>query len=118
MLGRSRPSTWHDDRMIIVAGEALIDLVIALDGSVDATLGGAPFNTARAASRLGADVEFAGVLSVDRFGTLLADRLAADGVGIRWAPRTELPTTLAAAELDEAGARSTASTRRVRRHRR
>ena len=94
---------WHDDAMII-AGEALIDLVAGPAGRGEASLGGAPFNTARAASRLGADVEFVGVLSRDRFGTMLGDQLVADGVGIGTAPRTELPTTLAVAELDDSGA--------------
>lgn len=90
--------------MIYVAGEALVDLVIAPDGAVTAALGGAPFNAARAASRLGADVEFGGVLSRDRFGSMLAAELVADGVGIGHAPRTDAPTTLAAAELDASGA--------------
>ena len=54
---------------MIIAGEALIDLVVGPDGRVEASLGGAPFNSARAPSRLGADVEFVGDLSRDRFGT-------------------------------------------------
>lgn len=91
--------------MITVVGEALVDLVIDPDGSVVAALGGAPYNTAIAAARLGADVEFAGTLSVDRFGTMLAERLEADGVRLA-AARSEHPTTLAAAELDAAGAAS------------
>lgn len=91
--------------MIRVVGEALIDLVIKPDGEVASALGGAPFNTARAAARLGADVEFGGTLSVDRFGSMLANQLAADGVVVT-APRTDLPTTLAAAELDDDGAAS------------
>jgi fructokinase len=90
---------------ITVAGEALVDLVIQPDGDVTATLGGAPFNTARAAARLGAPVTFVGALSTDRFGSLLAAQLEADGVHIASA-RTDLPTTLAAAELDDAGAAS------------
>ncbi len=91
--------------MITVVGEALVDLVIDPDGSVVAALGGAPYNTAIAAARLGAEVEFAGTLSTDRFGGLLAGRLFADGVRLA-AARTELPTTLAAAELDQSGAAS------------
>ena len=90
--------------MIVVVGEALIDLVIDPDGSVEAALGGAPFNTARAIGRLGADVAFAGALGTDRFGTMLASQLADDGVDATSAPRVDLPTTLAAAELDERGA--------------
>ena len=92
--------------MIVVVGEALIDLVIDPDGSVEAALGGAPFNTARAVGRLGAEVAFAGTLGTDRFGTMLASRLVDDGVDITGAPRVALPTTLAAAELDDRGAAS------------
>ena len=86
-----------------MVGEALVDLVVAPDGSVTATLGGAPYNAARAAARLGASTRFAGALSIDRFGALLAVRLEADGVDTQFGRRTELPTTLAAAELDEHG---------------
>lgn len=92
--------------MIVVAGESLVDLVVADDGSVDAALGGAPFNTARAASRLGAHVEFVGALSDDRFGTLLTERLVEDGVRIHHAQRTTAPTTLAAAEIADDGSAS------------
>ena len=92
--------------MIVVAGEALIDLVIAPDGAVHAAPGGSCFNTARAAARLGADVHFVGGLSHDRLGRRLADQLAADGVSIELAARTELPSTLAVAEIDRNGAAS------------
>ena len=90
--------------MILVAGEALIDLVISPGGEVSAALGGAPFNTARACSRLGGDVAFVGAISIDRFGRMLATQLADDGVDLDHAARVDLPTTLAAAELDEEGA--------------
>ncbi len=100
----ARPGvSWHDDLMIVVVGEALVDLVIAPDGTVSATLGGAPYNVARAASRLGASVVFAGALSTDRFGSLLIERLHDDGVSTMSARRTDRPTTLAAAELDPSG---------------
>ena len=89
--------------VIVVAGEALIDLVIRPDGSVTAALGGGPFNVARTIARLGVGAAFVGSLSNDRFGTMLAERLAADGVSLAAASRTEAPTTLAAAELDEHG---------------
>lgn len=90
--------------MISVLGEALIDLVITPAGKVDAELGGAPFNTARACGRLGADVRFVGAVSGDRFGSMLAARLDADGVDTSAVVRVDLPTTLAAAELDDSGA--------------
>ncbi len=92
--------------VIVVAGEALIDLVIDPLGHVTAALGGAPFNTARALGRLGVDVAFLGAISTDRFGTMLAAQLESDHVGLQLAPRVEMPTTLAAAELDERGTAS------------
>ena len=90
--------------MIVVGGEALVDLVIDQDGAVTAKLGGGPFNAARAIGRLGSDVAFLGALSRDRFGTLLHRQLVTDGVDESLIQFTELPTTLAAAELDEHGA--------------
>lgn len=92
--------------MIIVGGEALVDLVIDPDGSVTAKLGGGPFNAARAIGRLGSDVAFLGALSRDRFGTLLHRQLLADAVDDSLLQFTDLPTTLASAELDEGGAAS------------
>jgi fructokinase len=92
--------------VIVVVGEALIDLVIDPDGTVHAKLGGAPFNTARACGRLGAPVAFVGAISIDRFGTMLAGQLQADRVSTDWLPRVTMPTTLAAAELDDRGTAS------------
>ncbi|MEP7200985.1 MAG: PfkB family carbohydrate kinase [Ilumatobacteraceae bacterium] len=92
--------------MIVVGGEALVDLVIDPDGSVAAKLGGGPFNAARAIGRLGSEVAFLGALSRDRFGTLLHARLLDDQVDDSLVQFTELPTTLASAELDEHGAAS------------
>lgn len=89
--------------MIVVGGEALVDLVIDPQGNVAAKLGGGPFNAARAAARLGSEVAFLGSLSRDRFGRSLHDQLVADGVSDAMVSFTELPTTLAAAELDEGG---------------
>ncbi len=90
--------------MIVVGGEALIDLVIDPDGAVTAKLGGGPFNAARAIGLLGSDVAFLGALSHDRFGTLLHRQLLDDGVADSLVQFTELPTTIASAELDEQGA--------------
>jgi fructokinase len=88
---------------MVVAGEALIDLVIRTDGSVTAALGGGPFNVARTIARLGGEVGFLGSVSDDRFGSMLAAQLLADGVSPAATVRCELPTTLAAAELDDHG---------------
>ena len=90
--------------MIVVAGEALVDLILHPDGRLAAVPGGGPFNTARTIGRLGVDVAFLGRLSTDRFGGILAGALTSDGVDLRWVTKTEAPTTLAVAELDAAGA--------------
>jgi fructokinase len=90
--------------MIVVGGEALVDLVIDPDGAVTAKLGGGPFNAARAIGRLGSEVAFLGALSRDRFGTLLHAQLLLDEVDDSLVQFTELPTTLASAELDQHGA--------------
>jgi len=94
------------DRLIVVAGEALIDLVPAAAGELAAHPGGGPFNTARTLGRLERPVAYLGRISNDRFGTQLAELLAADGVSLDALVRTEDPTTLALAELDAAGAAS------------
>ena len=90
--------------MIVVGGEALIDLVLGIDGSVSAKLGGGPFNVARTIGRLGGTVSFLGAVSNDRFGTRLFDQLTHDGADTTATMRTERPTTLAAAEIDQHGA--------------
>ena len=89
--------------MIIVGGEALIDLLVHADGRVAPAAGGGPYNTARTIGRLGQSVAFVGGLSSDRFGTMLRDRLVADGVDLGLATPTTVPTTLAVAELDTEG---------------
>ncbi|MCB0966984.1 MAG: carbohydrate kinase [Ilumatobacter sp.] len=92
--------------MIVVVGEALIDLVISPTGEVETSRGGAPYNTARGCGRLGAAVMFAGPLSTDRFGSMLRAQLEDDSVDVAHAPLVDRPTTLAAAELDDGGAAS------------
>lgn len=89
--------------MLLVAGEALIDLIIDVDGQASVVLGGAPFNTARACGRLGCDVAFVGAISNDRFGSMLTQQLEADGVSTSLLTRVDEPTTLATAELDDGG---------------
>jgi fructokinase len=89
--------------MIIVAGEALIDILVRPDGRLAAVRGGGPYNTARTIGRLGGEVAFLGVLSSDRFGRWLHETLALDGVDRSMTSTTDAPTTLAIAELDEHG---------------
>jgi fructokinase len=89
--------------MIVVAGEALIDLIVHPDGRLAAVPGGGPFNTARTIARRGVPVAFLGRLSDDRFGRILRAALATDGVDLSLVEVTAAPTTLAIAELDDGG---------------
>jgi fructokinase len=92
--------------MIVVAGDALVDLIVRADGSMAAVPGGGPYNSARAIGRLGIPVSWIGGLSADRFGRDLEAGLAGAGVDLSMAQRTELPTTLALAEIGAGGAAS------------
>jgi len=92
-----------DDHVIVVTGEALVDLVLARDGSLDGHPGGGPYNVARTIGRLEQPVAYLGRLSTDGFGRRLRDELEADGVGLDSVVATDAPTTLALAELDGMG---------------
>ena len=89
--------------MIAVIGEALIDLVVDEAGAVAARPGGGPFNTARTLGRLGVETTFLGRLSGDRFGRMLRERLAADGVALGVPTLAGRPSTLALADLGPDG---------------
>jgi fructokinase len=91
---------------ILVAGEALYDLVADNDGGLTGHAGGGPFNTARTIGRLRRPVAYLGRLSTDRLGATHEQMLAADGVDLRCVVRTADPTTLALASLDASGAAS------------
>jgi fructokinase len=91
--------------VILVAGEALIDLVPASE-TIDALAahpGGGPFNAARTIGRLERPVAYLGRLSRDRFGQRLEALLAQDGVRLDAIVHTDEPTTLALADVDELG---------------
>lgn len=93
--------------MIVVAGEALVDLVPAAGGTLAPRLGGGPYNAALAAARLGAPTGFVSRLSTDSFGDALLRRLAASGVDIALVQRGAEPTSLAVVALEDGHARYT-----------
>jgi fructokinase len=80
--------------VIVVVGEALIDLIDEA-GSLRPYPGGGPFNTAVALGRLGVPVGFLGRLSNDRFGELLGTCFAECEVDQRYVLRGDAPTPLA-----------------------
>ena len=89
--------------MIVVAGEALIDLVVGADGSETPYPGGGPYNAARTIARLGQEVAFLGRISDDPYGRMLRRRLEADGVGTELVADTSDPTTVVRADIDADG---------------
>ncbi|MGW1748288.1 carbohydrate kinase family protein [Streptomyces sp. NPDC002092] len=92
--------------MIVVAGEALIDLVPQGTGALAGlkpALGGGPYNTAVALGRLGSPTAFCSRTSCDAFGEALLDGLRAAGVDVSAVQRGAEPTTLAVATIDGDG---------------
>ncbi|MFD6936476.1 carbohydrate kinase [Streptomyces goshikiensis] len=87
--------------MIVVGGEALIDLVptAAPPGALLPRPGGGPYNTALALGRLGARVAFCSRVSADGFGESLLAGLRAAGVDLSLVQRGPEPTTLAVPSL-------------------
>jgi fructokinase len=93
----------HDGARVMVCGEALVDTVLAADGSGRLIPGGGPYNTARALSRLGVPTAFLARLSNDALGLRLMDALLADSVDVSMVSIGSEPTTLAIANLDPDG---------------
>lgn len=89
--------------MLLCCGEALIDMLPRQTTADEAAFapyaGGAVFNTAIAAGRLGVKTGFFSGLSTDLFGEILASTLAASNVDTTHAARSGRPTTLAFVKL-------------------
>jgi fructokinase len=84
--------------MILVCGEALIDLFVGVPEGAEiparAVAGGSPFNVAIGLARLGVRTAFLGGISRDSFGAFLADRLAREGVDDRFLVRCDRLSTI------------------------
>jgi fructokinase len=88
--------------VIVVAGEALIDLVPREAGALaglDPRRGGGPYNTAVALGRLGSPTAFCSRISSDAFGEALLGGLREAGVDVASVQRGAEPTTLAVASI-------------------
>ncbi|WP_053607394.1 carbohydrate kinase family protein [Streptomyces sp. MMG1522] len=88
------------ERSVLVAGEALVDLVPAGDdaGVRVAQPGGAPANVAVGLARLGGRPSFLGGLGDDVFGDRVEAWLSGAGVDLSLSARPALPTALAVAD--------------------
>jgi fructokinase len=81
--------------VIVVAGEALVDLVEEADGRLRPVAGGGPLNTAIALGRLDVPAAFLGTLSRDDYGRLLSELLADAGINMSLVRWSDAPTPLA-----------------------
>ena len=83
--------------MILISGEALIDLIPdpIKSSAYDAVLGGSPYNVAIGLARLGSQSAFVSRISADGNGEALAAALTGNGVDLSFVARDLRPTTLA-----------------------
>ena len=101
-MSSERTAPGRAQRGVVVAGEALIDLLQRPDGSLAPHLGGSPWNLARALGRLGCEVSYLNPLSTDDFGEQLVHALQ-DSCVQCLGGRSAQPTSLAVVKLDAQG---------------
>jgi fructokinase len=94
------------ERVALVVGEALVDVVHRVDGTQDEYAGGSAANAAVALSRLDKPVRLATAFTDDHYGRVLAEHLAAAGVRLAGDPQAIGHTSSATATLDDAGGAS------------
>ncbi len=93
--------------MFVVCGEALMDVFAAGDTptgtTLDARIGGSPFNVALGLARLAQPVAFFSAVSSGFLGERLMQALRDEGVAIGTVARVDAPTTLGLVGLDAQG---------------
>ena len=94
--------------MIVVIGEALIDLIEdkSTAGRYQAVVGGANANVAIALARAGAKQQLLARISTDAFGQKIRQRLVDNNVGLRYAIEAKEPTSVAIASIGASGGAS------------
>ncbi len=90
--------------MIVVAGEALIDVVVDRDGDSSESPGGSPLNVAVGLARLEAPATLVSQVGHDERGGLIVQHVTASGAEIVAVPTTSGRTSVATAHLDSGGA--------------
>ena len=88
---------------IWVVGEALMDLIPVAGERISEMVGGGPCNSAKALARLGFSTSFIGGISSDRYGEAIERELLDSWVSLDLVHRSDLPTALAIATINEAG---------------
>jgi fructokinase len=94
--------------MIVVIGEALIDLIEdkSTAGRYQAVVGGANANVAVALARAGAQQQLLARISSDAFGQKIRQRLVDNKVGLTYAIAANEPTSVAIASIGSSGGAS------------
>jgi fructokinase len=94
--------------MIVVIGEALIDLIEdkSTAGRYQALVGGANANVAIALARAGAKQQLLARISSDAFGQKIRQRLVGNKVGLDYAIAAKEPTSVAIASIGSSGGAS------------
>jgi fructokinase len=87
--------------MIVIGGDAIVDLIDRGQRLFEACPGGSTLNCALAAGQLGSQVLYVSTLSEDTYGDLLANRLAECHVKLRANARSSAYTSLAVVSLDQ-----------------
>jgi fructokinase len=102
-FGELYQSLAEDSRQVFVVGEALMDLIPVVGEGISEMVGGGPCNSAKALARLGFSTTFIGGISSDSYGEAIERELLDSGVSLDFVHRSDLPTALAIATINEAG---------------
>ena len=93
--------------MILVCGEALVDLFVnpgdPSGTSLNACVGGSPFNLARGVSRLDVPTAYLGGISTDHFGSLLVEAALSEGIDMSLVKHSSRPSPLVVVSPDSSG---------------
>jgi fructokinase len=90
-------------RMVVVVGEALVDVVVDPDGDTEETPGGSPLNVAVGLSRLDVPATLITQVGHDERGGMILQHVESSGAEIVAAPPSSGRTSTAIARLDRAG---------------
>ena len=92
--------------MIVVVGEALVDVVVDHEGDSSEAPGGSPLNVAVGLARLDVPATLITQVGHDEHGGLLVQHVTGSGAEIAAVPTSTGRTSVATARLDETGAAS------------
>ena len=89
--------------MIVVVGEALVDVVVSPDGEREEKVGGSPMNVAVGLGRLDVPALLLTQVGADERGRAITDHVASSGAEVETSPTDDGRTSTATAHLDASG---------------